>query len=57
MKGGATLEKGVQKVLTETIKKHKKIIFNGDNYTEEWKNEAAKRGLPNYRTLVDALFF
>ena len=55
MKGGATLEKGVQKVLTETIKKHKKIIFNGDKYTEEWKNEAAKRGLPNYRTLVDAL--
>lgn len=55
MKGGATLEQGVQKVLTETIKKHKRIIFNGDNYSEEWRNEAAKRGLPNYRTLVDAL--
>lgn len=55
MKGGATLEKGVQKVLTETIKKHKKIVFNGDNYTDEWRDEAAKRGLPNYKTLVDAL--
>jgi len=55
IKAGATLEKGVQKVLTETIKKHKKIIFNGDNYTEEWAKEAAKRGLPNYKTLVDAL--
>ena len=55
IKGGATLEKGVQKVLTDTIKQHKRIVFNGDNYTDDWKNEAAKRGLPNFKTLVDAM--
>jgi len=55
MSGGLSLEKAVQKVLTETIKAHKAIIFNGDNYSEEWKQEAEKRGLPNLRTLVDAL--
>ncbi|HMV42234.1 MAG TPA: glutamine synthetase III [Leptospiraceae bacterium] len=55
IKAGSTLEQGVQKVLTANIKKHKRIIFNGDNYTDEWKNEAAKRGLPNFKTLVDAL--
>ncbi|MCB1141984.1 MAG: glutamine synthetase III [Leptospiraceae bacterium] len=55
MKAGSTLEKSVQKVLTETIKKHKAIIFNGDNYSDEWREEAEKRGLPNFRTLVDAM--
>jgi len=55
IKSGTTLEKAVQKILTETIKKHKRIIFNGDNYSEDWRKEAEKRGLPNFRTLVDAL--
>jgi glutamine synthetase len=55
MKSGSTLEKAVQKILTETIKKHKPIIFNGDNYSQEWRDEAAKRGLPNLTTLVDAM--
>jgi glutamine synthetase len=55
IKSGASLEKAVAEVLTETIKKHKRIVFNGDNYSDDWKNEAAKRGLPNFKTLVDAL--
>ncbi|MCB1158788.1 MAG: glutamine synthetase III [Leptospiraceae bacterium] len=55
MSSGKTLEKAVEVVLADEIKKHKKIIFNGDNYTEEWQKEAAKRGLPNLKTLVDAL--
>lgn len=55
IKGGATLEKAVQKVLTDNIIKHKAVIFNGDNYSEEWRKEAEKRGLPNYKTMVDAM--
>jgi glutamine synthetase len=53
--GGVTLEAAVQKVLSEQVKAHKAIVFNGDNYSEEWHKEAEKRGLPNYKTLVDSM--
>lgn len=42
-------------IIKETYKKHKRIIFNGNNYSEEWVKEAAKRGLPNVRNSIDAL--
>ena len=42
-------------LLKRTIKKHKRIIFAGNNYSKEWEKEAAARGLLNYRTTVDAL--
>ncbi len=42
-------------VLSETVRKHKRILFNGDNYTEEWLVEAEKRGLPNLRKTPEAL--
>ena len=41
----------VKKVLTE----HRNIIFNGDNYSAEWVDEAARRGLCNYRSLPEAM--
>ena len=37
------------------VKKHKRILYNGDNYTEEWHKEAAKCGLPNLKTTPEAL--
>jgi len=42
-------------IIKDTYKKHKRIIFNGNNYSEEWEKEAKKRGLPNVRNSVDAL--
>ncbi|MBQ2734032.1 MAG: glutamine synthetase III [Clostridia bacterium] len=42
-------------IIKTTVKEHKRIIFNGDNYTEEWQNEARERGLANLKTTVDAL--
>ena len=42
-------------LLKRTIKKHKRIIFAGNNYSGEWEKEAKKRGLLNYKTTVDAL--
>ena len=36
----------LQKLLKSIIKAHKRVIFNGDNYTKEWREEAARRGLP-----------
>jgi len=35
----------VQTIVTEIVKKHKRVIFNGNNYTDEWVKEAKKRGL------------
>ena len=41
--------------IKRVIKEHKRIIFNGDGYADAWKAEAAKRGLTNLPTTVDAL--
>jgi glutamine synthetase len=42
-------------VISEIYKKHSRVIFNGNNYSEEWVKEAKKRNLPNVRNAVDAL--
>ncbi|NLW34670.1 MAG: glutamine synthetase type III [Syntrophorhabdus aromaticivorans] len=42
-------------IIREAYKKHGRIIFNGNNYAEDWVKEAEKRGLPNVRDSVDAL--
>ena len=46
---------GLQHLLSRIISAHKRIIFNGTGYTDEWKKEAAKRGLPNAATTMEAL--
>ena len=46
---------GLGKVLRAVLKDHKRVIFNGDGYSEEWVREAARRGLPNLRTVPEAL--
>ena len=45
----------IMNIVRDTIKDHGRIIFNGNNYSDEWVEEAAKRGLPNLKTTVDAL--
>jgi glutamine synthetase len=52
---GEDLNTAVGKLLKKTIKEHKRIIFNGNNYSAEWAKEAAKRGLLNLKNTVDAL--
>ena len=42
-------------VVKDIIMNHKRIIFNGNNYSEEWVSEAERRGLPNLKTAVDAI--
>jgi glutamine synthetase len=54
LKDGKKLDAAVKSLLTKTIKENKRIIFNGNNYSAEWEKEAAKRGLLNHRTSVDA---
>ena len=49
------MEAAVHKLLKETIIAHKRIIFNGNGYTDEWVKEAEKRGLYNLVSTPDAL--
>jgi glutamine synthetase len=55
VKGGKTLTAAIQDLLPGIIKESKKVIYNGDNYTDEWHKEAEKRGLPNIKNTVDTL--
>jgi glutamine synthetase len=51
----SNVKKEINALILETVKKHKRIIFNGNNYSEEWVKEAEKRGLPNIGNTVDAI--
>ena len=46
---------GLQKILQKIVKEHKRVLYNGNGYTDEWVKEAEKRGLPNIRTSMEAL--
>jgi glutamine synthetase len=50
----AKLESAVVAVLKQIIHSHKRVIFDGDNYSEEWHAEADRRGLPNLKDSVAA---
>lgn len=51
----AQKDASIRKILSDVIKDHKAIVFNGDNYTEEWQAEAEARGLPNLKTTPDTI--
>lgn len=44
----------VKAILKEYVTKHKRVVFNGNGYSDEWVVEAEKRGLPNIKTTVEA---
>ena len=48
-------EEALKDLIKRNLKKHKRILFNGNNYCEEWVAEAEKRGLLNLKNTVDAL--
>jgi glutamine synthetase len=52
---GKDLNAEIQALLPKMIAESKKVIFNGNGYSTEWHEEAAKRGLPNRRNCVDSL--
>ena len=49
------LDTAVQSVLKDIITNHKRIIFDGNNYSDEWVDEAEHRGLPNIKNMVDSV--
>jgi len=52
---GKGKDAAIQHVARNTIIKHKDVIWNGNGYSKEWQEEAARRGLPNLRTTPQAL--
>jgi glutamine synthetase len=52
---GADFNKTLTDTLRSWVKKHKRVFFSGNNYSEEWHAEAAKRGLPNLKDTVECL--
>ncbi len=51
----AKLQEAVTEALRGVVQRHRRVVFDGDNYDPRWHEEAARRGLPNLRTTVDAL--
>jgi len=54
LEAAADPEAEAKNIIREYIREHKRIIFNGDNYSEEWVKEADRRGLSNINNFVDA---
>ncbi len=55
LKDASDVESAVKGLIKKALTEHNRIIFNGDNYSEEWVQEAEKRGLCNYKSLPDAM--
>ena len=56
LEGAEDFETELHNLIKDTIKKHERILFNGNGYGEEWVEEATKvRGLSNLKTTVDAM--
>jgi len=55
LEGGAELAEAVLTIVKETYASHKRIVFNGDNYSDDWHAEAQRRGLANLPQTPDAL--
>lgn len=54
LEGAADVDAVIREIVTQTWIEHGRVVFNGNNYSEEWAQEAAQRGLPNLPTMVDA---
>ncbi|WP_455599716.1 glutamine synthetase III family protein [Cloacibacillus sp.] len=55
LEGGGDFKETLNGLIRKTISEHKRIIFNGNGYEDAWLEEAARRGLSNYRTTPDAM--
>ncbi|MEE1105602.1 MAG: glutamine synthetase type III, partial [Ruminococcus sp.] len=54
LKDADDMEKAVRYLVRNVLTEHRRIIFNGDNYTDEWVEEAKRRGLLNLKSLPEA---
>ncbi len=55
LEGAEDFQKALHDLIVDNCTKHQRIIFNGNGYSEEWVEEAERRGLPNLKAMVDAI--
>jgi len=55
LEGAEDFDAALHALIRREMSTHQRIIFNGNGYTDEWVSEAARRGLPNIRSMVDAI--
>ena len=53
--GNAGIKDAVYRIIRESYSAHSRVVFNGNSYSEEWKEEAKKRGLPNLQSTPEAI--
>ena len=49
-------DEALEKLMQKVVKEHKRVIFNGNGYSDEWLEEAERRGLPNCKSVVDSVY-
>ncbi len=49
-------DEALDKLMQRVVKEHKRVIFNGNGYSDEWLEEAERRGLPNCKSVVDSVY-
>jgi len=52
---GKPVPEALRTVTADTLRQHRRVVFNGNGYSEEWQQEAARRGLPNFKSTPSAL--
>lgn len=55
LEAAENFDEAVHSLIKEYMSRHQRIIFNGNGYAKEWEEEAARRGLPNIPTMVEAV--
>ena len=55
LEGAEDFEAAVNEYVAKTLKDHERIIFNGNGYSQEWVEEAERRGLPNIKSMVESI--
>lgn len=55
LEGAEDFDKAVTEYTAKLMREHQRIVFNGNGYSDEWPIEAEKRGLPNCKSIVDAI--
>ena len=55
LNGAEDMDSALKSLIKRVLTEHKRIIFNGDNYSDEWVEEAERRGLCNYKSLPEAM--
>ena len=55
LEGAADFDSALQNLVSKALREHQRIIFNGNGYSQDWQEEAARRGLSNHRSTAESL--